>query len=292
MQEVVPKLGPRMKILQKINLHRLNNSLGSTNSLGTATLESSEFETDTESTGSAKKKRKSVPCSPLTNLRSFLETKQIGGVLLRAQERFGYITSDHRNSLVRIIVDYLIESNERYKNDDFDQIAENIVNLFPRETKGIYYIPPNLVKKMSNGKLVDRYRNVRRVITSATKKQEEVEASKAEESQVDSAVKADILWLSHNSEPWAQVIEKWNSTYVARKDDLIEGENLKSLFQKWPCLSGPLGWQLFEADFDKIYPGKANVLLEEWPNLATQLWKLILKHRANPLTGAYEDAPG
>lgn len=53
---------------------------------------------------------------------------------------------------------------------DFEILAEKIVELFPTETKSTYYIPRVPATKNSNrtainpkGKLIDKYRNLRKL---------------------------------------------------------------------------------------------------------------------------------
>ena len=289
--EIVPKLGPRMKILTRIKKHRLNSSIGSTSSNFSMSQGSSDIElSDMDSIGSATKKRK-ITCSPLEDLEDFLNSSSIGAVVLRAQRRFNYISSDQRNHLVRICIDRLIDTHGRLRNEHFEKLSENIVSLFPNESKGVYYIPPNSGKKMSNGKLVDRYRNVRRIITSSSKEDKEQE-KEAEGGEVDTQLKTNLLFLQHNTEPWTKVLECWQTTLTLRKADLSEGTNLKAVFLKWPCLSTNLGWQLFERDFDMLYPDKLTTLIEIWDDMAPKLWDLVLRHRNSPLGASYNEAAG
>ncbi|KAL0101893.1 hypothetical protein PUN28_018445 [Cardiocondyla obscurior] len=61
---------------------------------------------------------------------------------------------------------FFSESNQVVKNEDFEYISKQIIQLFPHESTETYFIPPITKKNskenkpgISRGKLVDRFRN-------------------------------------------------------------------------------------------------------------------------------------
>lgn len=45
----------------------------------------------------------------------------------------------------------------------------------------------------------------------------------------------DILWLKHNTEPYAEVIERWNKTFPVRKGD-NSPKSVAEFLTDWPIL--------------------------------------------------------
>lgn len=53
----------------------------------------------------------------------------------------------------------------RIKTEEFQEWAEEIVTIFKYENTSIYYVPYNAkVKRFANGKLWDKYNNIRKLI--------------------------------------------------------------------------------------------------------------------------------
>ena len=290
-KEVIPKLGPRLRIIKKLNEHRLNSSQASSNLSIADTLgnDTSDYEfSDIEVSSQGSSKMRKVMSSPLIDLKGFLSASKLGSVILGAQKQFNKISHEQRNHLVRICIDSLVESHDKLRNDHLEKLADKIVELFPLESKGVYYIPPNLAKKMSNGKLVDRYRNVRRVINSGKKEEEKDGIVSA----LDDKMKDNLLYLKHNTTPWAKIKDLWEATHNIRIKEMDKGLNVKDIFLKWKCLSSELGWELLDLDFELNYPEKKNLLMLQWPELAVKLWSILSRHKTNPLKGSYEEANG
>ena len=92
-----------------------------------------------------------------------LENK-IGKAILNAYKSNQILDKNQRTSLVHMIIDASIQHRDVLHNSDLNVLASKRVEVFPNENKGTYYIPPGENKKLSNGKLVDRYRNARRML--------------------------------------------------------------------------------------------------------------------------------
>lgn len=80
-----------------------------------------------------------------------------------------FFTFNMRNKLVRIIIDYHIHKNpnEKLSVCTIEQLAHNIVQLFPNESATTYFIPykkENGHIRPNRGKLWDRYSNIRKDI--------------------------------------------------------------------------------------------------------------------------------
>lgn len=98
-------------------------------------------------------------------LMSFHEGKHI----YECYQKDNFLTFNMRNKLVRLIIDYhlLKNHNEKISISTIQQIALNIVQLFPNESVHTYFIPymkENGRIRPNRGKLWDRYCNVRKDI--------------------------------------------------------------------------------------------------------------------------------
>lgn len=47
--------------------------------------------------------------------------------------------------------------------------------------------------------------------------------------------KEDILWLQHNTEPWATVIKKWNDTYAVRRNS--SAQTVTEFIKEWSIMN-------------------------------------------------------
>lgn len=117
--------------------------------------------------------------------------------------------------------------------------------MFPTESIGTYYIPairkadsPCKRSVMAKGKLVDKVRNIVHKCEEATprrKKRSVVSSNDNDANRTHSFTKNDdVLWLEINTEPWDDVIQKWESTYTIRRND--KTETVTDFFEHWPIL--------------------------------------------------------
>lgn len=92
-----------------------------------------------------------------------------GKHIYESYQKNQFFTYNMRNKLVRLIIDFHIHKNpnEKLSICTIQQLAQNIVQLFPNESVHTYFIPykkENGHVRPNRGKLWDRYCNVRKDI--------------------------------------------------------------------------------------------------------------------------------
>ncbi|XP_031334783.1 uncharacterized protein LOC116164711 [Photinus pyralis] len=235
------------------------------------------------------------------DLRTLLTTSALGKSVLKFYDTYRMLNGTQQNRLVDIIVkhiyNYIIRSP--LTHGDYNKIVSKIINLFPNENMGTYYVPPILKadhpagrSQRSMGKLPNRVRNIR-FLSGDTKKRKtdqhvesDVEGNntkriRLDDTNIDNDIKEDWLWLRTNSEPWAVVVEKWQKTYHYRKSS---GKGtVTEFYEDWPILNDLRANALINLDFEKQYPEHHLNFHLHWKKFIDEL---ILK-RGNQLRDPY-----
>ncbi|XP_067613945.1 uncharacterized protein [Eurosta solidaginis] len=71
-------------------------------------------------------------------------------------------------------------------------------------------------------------------------------------------------WLKYNVDPFDELETKWILTFEERHQMLEADTTLDFILQEWPIYKQSFGHLLIDADFNKLYPGKKNLLFEKW----------------------------
>lgn len=177
-------------------------------------------------------------------LHQYLTDSRIGSHLVDIYNEHQTFTQSERCKLVHLISDALCEIHHRVSNEVFDSISENIVEMFPNELKSCYYIPPYGAKKISGGKIVERYRNQRKICSKS--KSFMNDSSSSIDDVPHEECTDELEWLAHSSEPWARVITSWQKTHAVR---LSESDSIHNYFNKFPALSCALGYNLVSINY-------------------------------------------
>lgn len=194
-------------------------------------------------------------------------------------------------------------SSFRITSNRFRELADEINQIFLHEKPEIYYVSyvknPGGHPKAAGGKLWGTYNYMRRnfrkfgLISSSSKNRTETGSVDHAEGFADvegtyyflyygesttciyKIFAEDLKWLKNNSQPFTLVQEKWRNTTQARTDQFPE--TISAYFKLYNVLNNPLGYLLLETDFNNVYPGKENYLINKWNNI----YKLILKLSEN-----------
>ncbi|XP_046472550.1 uncharacterized protein [Neodiprion pinetum] len=85
-----------------------------------------------------------------------------------------------------------------------------------------------------------------------------------------------LSWLKTYIEPWGHVVEYWDRTYHIRRRNLIkDNTSVADYIKTYRCLRQELGAELIHRDFEKLYPGKSDSLLNRWDAIRTRLSELL-----------------
>ncbi|XP_035785992.1 uncharacterized protein LOC118463500 [Anopheles albimanus] len=94
-------------------------------------------------------------------LLRILQSSQSGRSILTAFQPHEPLDRRAQTIVTHCIVDQFLQYNILFKHRLMSHYAEVITELFPAETKEVYYAPRNTVKRNTSGKLFDRYTNQR-----------------------------------------------------------------------------------------------------------------------------------
>ncbi|CAG5096521.1 Protein of unknown function [Cotesia congregata] len=188
--------------------------------------------------------------------------------------------------LCEIIVIYCLQKNLTLINEDFEELAEKIVNLFPAECIQTFYVPPvkkknslRQVSQISKGKLVDKYRNTLTTIRSLRKvadvSNDCMELDENQDNSQDPALESK-KWLKHHRDE-VQVILHWKSSYQLRRTEVLSNKYLSAtdILNDWPMLKEFVCAELINTDFEQTYTCQVGNFNECWNNTFLQLKKFF-----------------
>ena len=180
------------------------------------------------------------------SLKQFLSNSSKGRAILESYDcNPGFGPSDRRY-LVELLIDGILDRHDTVKRCMLEDLADDIVELFPLESKDTYYQYNKASSKNARGKLIDKYKNERayrqRFRKTKNAIQKEPETHRVTKDCGESHDK--MVWLRHNYEPWHMVQSNWVATFSLRSEDLKSTMLLQDILQRWPLLKNPLGYSL------------------------------------------------
>ena len=175
------------------------------------------------------------------NVLEFLKKNSIGRSILKMYGEQNSLDNRVRGDLVRLIVDGVLNRHNSITSQMALSIAEELVEIFPTETVGIYFYPAIDKKKNSGGKLLDRYRNLKKIYS---KKKKTLEKSEEEEILINEELLYKASWLKRSDSPWCTVEEYWIETYALRKQLLSLNGPLSEFLIEWPLIKNKQGYAL------------------------------------------------
>ncbi|KAE9528505.1 hypothetical protein AGLY_012076, partial [Aphis glycines] len=157
----------------------------------------------------------------------------------------------------------------------FRNIAKIITEIFPNELEGVYFIPEKQEEQShAIGKLIERWKNVSRRLRKVGALENEVQLARE-------WLRTDGLNTSFN-----KIVEKWEITFEIRYTEIQNNLNLSDVFELWPILQNPRGYELIKKDFELQYPSK-----EEFKNWSIFLsnWTCFTRSIVNIRRGSVKD---
>ncbi|KAI8114693.1 hypothetical protein CVS40_12959 [Lucilia cuprina] len=186
------------------------------------------------------------------------------------------LENKHRTLIAKSIIFHILNNNpnKKLQREDFLELSQSIVEIFPSEVKGTYYVP--FAKgHLAKGKLYDAYNNARAKLSAAGVIKRRVK-SKPENINVEELnileddVENLLEILKSGCAEWDLVRENWKKTHLFRQTELKNGE-LKTIdyMEKYK----------FQIDFDILYPGSKNI--HEWKLYYQKVIVLSKKQKDN-----------
>ncbi|XP_013108451.2 uncharacterized protein LOC106087822 [Stomoxys calcitrans] len=187
------------------------------------------------------------------------------------------LENKHRTKIAKAIITYIHDNDPERKlsREEFIQLAQYIVEIFPTEVSETYYVPFRN-RHLPKGKLYDAYNNNRTRLRAAgvISKREKLDTEEkvVENSSVDDneafqdfqESDLDIL-QSPRIESWDEVVMAWKKSHQYRQNEL-QNEQINALeyVDKYAVLQNEKCDELFEIDFKLMYPKAKSI--NEWRN--------------------------
>ncbi|XP_035701856.1 uncharacterized protein LOC118433733 [Folsomia candida] len=169
-----------------------------------------------------------------------------------------------------------------------EQQQSDIKSLFYSDAKSIETEKVDVRGKIiyknipATGLIEDRLKYVRNKNRISIRKQPRVPESTvidpaAEEYEMKS-------WLSNSNSPKSQVLQYMKDTFNLRSLEIKNTTNLIDTLNEWPHLLETSG--VIDVDFERLNPGKSELLLRKWPGVAKQICEFAEKSQAKAITEA------
>ncbi|XP_075157317.1 uncharacterized protein LOC142230560 isoform X2 [Haematobia irritans] len=208
------------------------------------------------------------------SIEEVLRESFIGKNILEFYERNSFLNTKHRMMLSNCLVEFLIKFKICPKREEFEIIADKILDHFKTENKDIYFIPAEKRGK-PRGYLYMRYHNQlhkfrKEGFLSKRKHPEKIIARRQTLKTPNSGFHEidDKKWLQINIEPMTEIISKWQNTHKIRKS-FIDGEHsLEEIFDEWPLYKQSFGYRLIDADYSLVFPNNSRNIFDSWDNFS------------------------
>lgn len=176
--------------------------------------------------------------------------------------------------LARTIIEFELQSKKALKDrvtgDTLVKWAEEVVELFPKESSDIYYVKGSCVGKYlaASGLLANRLITQRAKLKKIEKGEPKLKKRKTtsgyhqlsaataepislDDSGLEVSPESCVQWLQHWSEPLQLAKEKWNHCYWLRhgKEGLLTKITVEEYCSKFLALNGPGGYTLVSFAF-------------------------------------------
>ncbi|XP_031327937.1 uncharacterized protein LOC116159147 [Photinus pyralis] len=209
----------------------------------------------------------------------------MGSSVLNYYETNKQLDNIRRKRLIDIIIKHIYTYiiTNRLRHDEYNRLTAKIIDLFPNETTGTYYVPAIRERDssinrsiMAKGKLVDKVKNLIRVCDEAIPKRRRKNNDAAPHSTSTNSEtnnnndeplesNGDYAWLKFNTEPWSDVLVKWENTFHLRQAVRgVSGGNVADVFMLWSILKDLRSDTLINSDFNQLYDGKGLKLFMNW----------------------------
>ncbi|CAG5100301.1 Protein of unknown function [Cotesia congregata] len=247
-----------------------------------------------ENTVSKSKKKKNSKFYNF-DLKKVLSDHPIGKELLLITKNKEKTTLEAQwiSYLCEIVVIDCLKKGLILQNEDIEELAVKIVEVFPSECTQTFYVPP--VKKkdslsqlsiVAKGKLTDKYRNILTLVRTLRKfgdtSSDSTEFDENTENNHQNSALESKQWLKHHRDA-VNVLLHWKNSYELRRSDVLSNKysSATDILNDWPILKESVCADLINTDFEKVYPQNVINLGDCWNETFIKLEK-ISKNKINP----------
>lgn len=173
------------------------------------------------------------------NVNQILQQSSMGRGILEQYSIRKRLDNKVRSDLVKLIIDAVMNRYYTMTSKFAEVLAEDIIKVFPSEAKATFYYSAMSNKKNSGGKLLDRYRNIKKRYSFP-----KPQGATATNTDPNEELLFKVNWLRSSDEPWHLVEEYWRDTFEERNKDRIQPGPASEFVSKWPSLKHNLGFSL------------------------------------------------
>ncbi|XP_059222247.1 uncharacterized protein LOC106085717 isoform X2 [Stomoxys calcitrans] len=210
-------------------------------------------------------------------IEKILRKSYVGRQIVKHYNQNGSLSQKQTYIISSCIISYMFENKINARPEDFEVIANNIVKLFPTESKATYYTKKKgrkpggiLYSKYHNTIFQLRRKGMEDIVLPLCKRQR---LSTPAISETDQQAK-DRLWLQQYLKPMDEIMQKWKSTHAIRLA-FIEQNNLSKILEEWPLYRHTFGHKLIQMDFSMKSPTTANNLYTKWEHFSNVIMCLL-----------------
>ncbi|XP_073830005.1 uncharacterized protein isoform X2 [Musca autumnalis] len=182
-----------------------------------------------------------------------------------------------RVKISKAIIDECLKEdpNRILKREDFEALAESIVQIFYTELASAYFLPA-VNSCIARGKLWSAYNNKKTslsadgIISRRPRRELKRKPTAPFSSEADS-----IQYLTENTSDLPTIILKWKETHLYRRNELKGNISTFEYISKYPVLQGNNGIHLTALDVELLYSPTEPV--ENW----LKLYPKVLNHARN-----------
>lgn len=157
-------------------------------------------------------------------------------------------------------------------------MAKEITETFPGEKENTYYEPFMVINGKqinASGKLWYHF-NYRKVVLRKDKLLQNRKSDNTVHPTLSEDIIAKLNVLKTLVDPWIKVATLWRETFEARRTYLMkEKTEVETYLKSHACLRVDRALELFESDFNCLYPENSSLLLTNWSKTRNFLIKKL-----------------
>lgn len=166
----------------------------------------------------------------------------------------------------------------RISSAKFQALAKEITDTFPGEKETTYYeqfMVINGIQINASGKLWYHF-NYKKTVLRKDKLLQNCKSDNTVQPTLSEDILAKLNVLKTLVDPWIKVATLWHETFEARRIYLMkEKTEVENYLKSHACLRVDRALELFESDFNCLYPENLSLLLTNWSKTRNFLIKKL-----------------
>ncbi|XP_075170165.1 uncharacterized protein LOC142242486 [Haematobia irritans] len=204
------------------------------------------------------------------NVMNILTSSSLGTKILKEYNKNKYLPDDHRNLIIKIIVQYFQTNSIRMCLQTSYDLEEQILHIFHTEKLEFY-------RTERRGKIYMKFHNTRKTNKNvfndlcdspSTSKQAKYDLDP--ESNANACVES----LKYDNLSAEEFNETWRACSRYRLRDIVNNtKNMAEIFEMWPQYKMQIGYKLVDFDFSVLYPSYESI--STWTTKIPKLFRFL-----------------